>query len=132
MDDFLIVAQFRDLCDLHTCWTANLLVWLGFSINKKLERTPRQSIVYLGVLNLHSLSIALPPPPEQVANVASQSGMLLQAKSITRRQLEAVVGLINFAGPMLCFGKLFIMPIIWMNAFSSMSRRDSPIWVTDG
>ena len=78
LDDFMIAAQYRDLCQLHTNWAADLLAWLGFSINEKSERSPRQSIIYLGVLlNLHSLTIAL--PPEKVANVSAQCNRLLKA-----------------------------------------------------
>ena len=98
LDDFLIAARLRVLCALHTTWTADLLEWLGFSINEeKSERTPRQSIVYLGVLlNLQTMTLAL--PPEQVANVADQCNRVVHSRSVTRRQLESVVGLLNFAG----------------------------------
>ena len=66
-----------------------------------------------------------------MANVATQCAELVAAESVTRRQLEAVVGLLNFAGPMLRLGKLFISPIIiWMNSRSSTSSRDSPIPVS--
>ena len=112
LDDFLKVALYKNLCALHTTWTADLLVWLGFSINKeKSERTPRQSIVYLGVLfNLHTCSMAL--PPEQVHNVISQCEQLCHSSTTTRRILESFLGLLNFAGPMLRLGKLFTTPII--------------------
>ena len=89
LDDFMIAALYRDLCSVHTNWTADLLAWLGFSINEeKSERAPKQSIVYLGVLiNLHSLTIAL--PPEQVANVSAQCNKLLNSRFISRRMLES-------------------------------------------
>jgi len=131
LDDFMIAALYRDLCHVHTSWAADLLAWLGFSINEeKSERVPKQSIVYLGVLiNLHSLTIAL--PPEQAANISAQCNKLMSSISITRRMLESFVGLINFAGPMLQFGKLFILPvIIWMNTFTSVIQRDELFQVT--
>ena len=120
LDEFLIVALFKDLCALHTTWTADMLVWLGFSINEaKSERTPRQTIVYLGVIfNLHTCTIVL--PLEQVAKVLYQCRQLISSATTTRRILESFVGLLNFAGPMLRLGKLFTTPIIiWMNTFSS-------------
>ena len=82
LDDFMIAALYRDLCLVHTNWAADLLSWLGFSINeKKSERVPRQSIVYLGVLiNLHTLTIAL--PPEQVANISARCNKLLNSTFI--------------------------------------------------
>ena len=67
--------------------------------------------MYLGVqLNLQSLTLAL--PPEQVAKVAAQCGRIVDSELVTRRQLEAVVGLLNFAGPMLRLGRMFLTPII--------------------
>ena len=131
LNDFLIAARLRVLCALHTTWTADLLEWLGFSINEeKSERNPRQSIVYLGMLlNLQTMTLAL--PPEQVANVATQCNRVVRSRRVTRRQLEAVVGLLNFAGPMLQLGKLFLTPVIvWMNSFTSTSSRDLSIPVT--
>ena len=42
------------------------------------------------------------------------------------------MGLINFAGPMLQFGKLFILPvIIWMNTNTTVIQRDELFQVTE-
>ena len=130
LDDFLIAALRRSLCSLHTKWTADLLEWLGFSINeKKSEREPKQTITYLGVqINLQNLSLAL--PPEHVCNILRLCQEVLHLSRVTRRQLEAVVGLLNFAAPMLQLGRLFLTPIIiWMNSKTSASTRDIPIRV---
>ena len=93
---------------------------LGFNVNEKSEQTPRQSIIYL-VLNFQTLSLAL--PPAQVAKVVAQCDRLVASETLICRQLEAVVGLISFAGSMLHLGRLFITPIIWMNS-TTTSRRD--------
>ena len=70
-------------------------------------------------------------PLAQVANVAIQCDRLVTSETVIRRQLEAVVGLLNFAGAMLRLGRLFITPIIiWMNSFTTTSRRDFTISVT--
>ena len=64
-------------------------------------------------------------PPKQVANVVAQCSRVVHSKRVTRRQLEAVVGLLNLAGSMLQLGKLFLTPvIIWMNSLTSTSSRD--------
>ena len=45
-------------------------------------------------------------PPDHVDKVLSQCGEVIRSDQLTRRQLESVVGLLNFAGPMLQLGRL--------------------------
>ena len=77
----------------------------------KSERTPCQTIVYLGVqINLRNMTLAL--PPDHVDRVLSQCEGVILSYQVTRRQLESVVGLLNFAGPMLQLGRLLLTPVI--------------------
>ena len=63
--------------------------------------------------------------------MATQCNRVVRSRRATRRQLEALVGLLNFAGPMLQLGKPFLTPVIvWMNSFTSTSSRDLSIPVT--
>ena len=65
-----------------------------------------------------------------MSTVLSQCEGVILSYQVTRRQLESVVGLLNFAGPMLQLGRLLLTPVIvWMNTFSLASRRDDPIQV---
>ena len=60
-----------------------------------------------------------------MANVAAQCDRVVASETVSRRQLEAVVGLFIFAGPMLCLGRFFLtLIIIWTNSVSSTSSRD--------
>ena len=96
---------------------------------EKSERIPSQTIIYLGVqIDIKNMTLSL--PPDHVNQVLNQCGHMIVSHKVTRRQLEAVVGLLNFAGPMLQLGRLLLTPIIiWMNTFSSVSLRDMPIQV---
>ena len=51
--------------------------------------------------------LALASPPAQVAIVAAQCDRVVASESVTRRYLEAVMGLLNLAGPLLSLGRLF-------------------------
>ena len=83
-----------------------------------------------GLSSIKSPNMTLSLPPNHVNQVLSQCKLMLGFQTVTRRQLEAIVGLLNFAGPMLHLGKLFLTPIIiWMNSFTSANLRDLPIQV---
>ena len=96
---------------------------------EKSERAPCQTIIYLGVqIDLRNMTLSL--PPDHVNKVLSQCKGVILSYQVTRRQLESVVGLLNFAGPMLQLGRLLLTPVIvWMNTFSLASHRDVPIQV---
>ena len=96
---------------------------------EKSERIPSQTIIYLGVqIDLKNMTLSL--PPDHVNQVFTQCKLMIAFQKVTRRQLEAVVGLLNFAGPIVQLSKLFLTPIIiWMNSFTSAKLRDIPIQV---
>lgn len=131
IDDFSILAITKALAALHTSWTKRVLIWLGFKINlEKSSESPRQSLEYLGVLlNLKTLTISL--PKNKVALILSLCQDTLVKRSVSRRDLEGLVGLLNFAHPMLPLGRMHLYPLIsWMNQFTVPSERDSLTPVT--
>ena len=131
LDDFLILAITKSQAVLHTSWTKRVLIWLGFEINlEKSSETPRQSMEYLGVLlNLRTLTISL--PKDKVALILSLCQDTLVKRWVSRRDLEGLVGLLNFAHPMLPLGRMHLHPLIkWMNQFTVPSERDNLIPVT--
>ena len=125
IDDFIILALSKAQGSLHTLWTENLLRWLGFNINEsKSVGTPLQVTEYLGVqLNLRTLTLAL--PLEKVNLILARTSQVSSSPSTTRRQLESLVGLLNFAAPLLPLGRLYLAPIIiWMNSHTVPLTRD--------
>ena len=128
LDDFLILAITKALAELHTSWTQRLLEWLGFSINlEKSSVIPLQRIEYLGLLlNLRTLTLAL--PAEKVQSLLSRCQTSFSSSEMTRRELERLVGFLNFAAPSLEYGRLHLVQIInWMNSHTSPSSRDLPV-----
>jgi len=127
LDDFLVLAVTRALCALHSAWTEKLLIWLGFDINyPKSSLVPSQSIEYLGILlNLRTLTLAL--PSDKVSRILALCQESSRVMETTRRELEALVGLLNFAHPILSLGRMWLQPLIlWMNEHSSPAFRDTP------
>ena len=130
LDDFLILAlSFQEAC-LHTKWTENLLEWLGFQINReKSSLLPLQKLEYLGiVLDLQNLTMSL--PQDKVEKVLSLCHLGLRRSRMSRRELESLVGFLNFATNALSLGRLYLIPLIrWMNAHTTDVSRDLPVFL---
>ena len=130
IDDFLNLASTRDLAKQHTFWTKSVLTWLGFSINeKKSQQTPTQVIEYLGVeINFKELTMAL--PSEKVDKILSLTRQSIGSASVTRRELESLVGLLLFGHKMMPLGRMHINKVIvWQNQFTRVFSRDTPVKV---
>ena len=129
IDDFLNLASTRDLAKQHTFWTKSVLTWLGFSIEKKSQQTPTQVIEYLGVeINFKELTMAL--PTEKVDKILSLTRQSIGSASVTRRELESLVGLLLFGHKMMPLGRMHINKVIvWQNQFTRVFSRDTPVKV---
>ena len=128
LDDFFNLASSPQLVESQTNYTVTLLESLGFSINHgKSQHVPSQLIEYLGVIwNLESLMLSL--PETKVQRILSLVRSARQAVTMTRREMESIVGFLSFAADYIPLGRLFLLPIIrWMNRVSSTVHRDVPI-----
>ena len=128
LDDFLILASLFLLSKIHTKWTLDVLEWLGFTVNReKSSLVPLQKLEYLGImLDLQSLSLSL--PLEKVEKILSFCQEGLSSSWLTRRELERLVGFLNFATKALSLGRLYLIPIIsWMNNHTTVVDRDLPV-----
>ena len=128
LDDYLILATSRSLANLHTKWTMEVLQWLGFEVNlEKSSLIPLQKIEYLGImLDLQALSLSL--PQEKVAKILEMCQEGQSMSWLTRRNLECLIGFLNFATKALPLGRLYLNPLImWMNSNTSDHCRDSPV-----
>ena len=128
LDDFLNVAPSSLLADQQISYIYQLLQSLGFSINhKKSDRVPRQTIEYLGVSwDLQALTLSLTPQKRNYIRLKCQQTIWSSHRS--RRQLESLVGFLNFSAPFLRLGRLQLIPIIhWMNRWTSPASRDLPV-----
>ena len=127
LDDFLNVASSSLLADQQTSYIYQRLQALGLSINhKKSSPFPSQTIEYLGVSwDLKTLTLTLTDQKREA--IHQRCLQVIHSSHISRRQLEKLVGYLNFAAPFLHLGRLQLLPIIhWMNRWTSASFRDQP------
>ena len=128
LDDFLILASSPDNLSSVTQIVLDTLKGLGFSINmEKSDLAPRQVIEYLGVLfNLKDLSLSL--PEDKVKRISSLCQSTVVRSSCSRRELEQLVGTLNFAAAYIPLGRLHLLPVIkWMNRETLPFTRDRQV-----
>ena len=128
LDDFLILSLTPKSLTDHLSYIISLLETLGFLINiQKSQLIPSQTIEYLGV-NLHLDSLLLSLPHSKVLAITAMCQDTLLQSHRSRRQLESLVGLLNFASSLVPLGRLRLRPIIsWMNSHTSPHTRDRPV-----
>ena len=130
LDDFLNLAESPLQVKVQTNYLTLLLNSLGFAINlKKSAHVPSQSLEYLGVTwNLRELKLSL--PEAKVQKVLSLHRSTLNSDALSRRDLEGIIGFLNFTAPFRPLGRLYLLPIIqWMNSHTSVHNRDSPVFL---
>ena len=111
LDDFLILARSREEALEHTGIVINLLQDYGFRINwEKSSPEPVRILEYLGVVvDLENLTFSL--PEEKVLKILSLCHKSQRVEKISRRELEKIVGFLNFAAGYIKWGKLYLKPI---------------------
>ncbi|CAL4240633.1 unnamed protein product, partial [Meganyctiphanes norvegica] len=89
--------------------------------------TPSQTVKYLGVLfHLDSLTLSL--PHSKILQISTLCLETLRHTHRSRRQLESLLGLLNFAASIIPLGRLRLLPLItWMNSKTSPGTRDIPV-----
>ena len=96
----------------NTTVILDLFKRLGISINlKKSSLTPSRKVVFLGVL-LHLDRMSLEIPPKTVQKIIALCGKAQDSTHLSRRQLESIMGLLNFAAPLVPLGRLRLRPIL--------------------
>ena len=127
LDDFLNLAPSSLLADQQLSYIYQRLQSLGLEINHKSCSVPSQTIEYLGVSwDLQALTLSLTDQKKDA--IRQKCRQVIEAPFLSRRQLEKLVGYLNFAAPFLQLGRLQLLPIIhWMNRWTSPTSRDRPV-----
>ena len=131
IDDFLTWANTLERATLHLNWTQRVLRWLGFKINlKKTSPYPVQRLTYLGVdLDLQNLTMSL--PSDKIDRLIAVSNLHTRATRVSRKDLEALIGLVTFSYSVIPIGRMYVTPlIVWMNSHTCVTARDAAVCVT--
>ena len=128
IDDFILFAKSPEELSKAAEAALDLLQKLGFSINwEKSNLVPSQNVEFLGVdwdLKDRTLSV----PLEKRQEIVRRCTMALNRDCMTRREMECLVGKMNFASAYIQLGRMHLLPLLaWMNLRSSAFSRDRPV-----
>jgi hypothetical protein len=111
MDDFLVVESTEEAC--RRTWQAllDLLAELGFQANTKPGKTdpPSQLVKFLGVL-IDSSNMQVRLCPAKLAGL--QERLARCSRSITKRELQSLAGLLTWASKVVYGGRTFMRRIL--------------------
>ena len=119
LDDFLIFGDSKHECELAYSELILLLGELGFSINWEKAVAPTQRLTFLGI-EIDTVLRQLILPESKLCELRALLGETLTKRSITKRDLQSLVGKLNFAARVIFGGRTFLRCII--DAMNKLSR----------
>ena len=119
LDDFLIIGDSKHECELAYSELILLLGELGFSINWEKAVAPTQRLTFLGI-EIDTVLRQLILPESKLCELRALLGETLTKRSITKRDLQSLVGKLNFAARVIFGGRTFLRRII--DAMNKLSR----------
>ena len=128
LDDFLFLSRSREGLLALTTHILDMFDRLHIKVNyKKSSLEPSQTVEYLGViLQLDSMTLCI--PHSKVLGIITLCDQLMISSFCSRRLLESLVGVLNFASSFLPLGRLRLRPLIsWMNSHTFHHTRDLPV-----
>ena len=128
LDDFIIFATSPTALQEASRVVLNRLQSLGFKINwKKSNLTPSQEVEFLGVMwNLRTSVLSV--PLDKQVKIIQKCQEFQRKDSASRREMESLTGVLNFAASYIDLGRLHLIPImIWVNLYILTRSRDSQV-----
>ena len=119
LDDFLIIGDSRCECELAYNELVNLLSELGFIINWEKAIGPTQRLTFLGI-EIDTVLRQLCLPESKLCKLCELLSNALIRRSITKRELQSLVGKLNFAARVVFGGRTFLWRII--DVMNTLSR----------
>ena len=128
LDDFFLLQRSQQELQVDTNYLLEVFVSLGVKINfQKSHLSPSRTVEYLGVMFHLDVGI-LSLPLSKITAIHSLCRNLMVKSQLSRRQLERLVGTLNFASKFVPLGVFHLRPLVsWMNLHTSPSTRDLPV-----
>ena len=125
LDDFFLLHRSLQGLREDTAYLLGVFRSLGINVNYgKSNLTPSRTVEYLGV-TFHLNTGVLSLPMSKVVAIHSMCRSFGAKSHSSRRQLEHLVGTLNFAAQFVPLGVLHLRPLVtWMNFHTSPSTRD--------
>ena len=126
IDDWLVLAPNRALCQNQTSSLRSLASNLGFVVNEeKSELTPSQNFTYLGMV-FDTLDQTVSPTPARLSALKDLLHSLLAHRQSTARRLSKALGMMESLSSLLPLGRLHKRPL--QREFSARFTQSRDKW----
>lgn len=137
VDDTLIIESNRDLCFKRLQLFSKVCNQIGFVIADEKTEGPSERLTFLGI-ELDSIDKCARLPLKKVTKCNALIVAILERRSITLRELQSIIGLLNFACSVIQPGRCFLRRLIdltigkkspnyWINLNVEV-KRDLNMW----
>ena len=111
LDEFLIIGSTKEGCQRGLVTFINFLHYLGFNASWHKAISPLQHITYLGI-ELDSSTMSLRLPEDKLNRLIDLVNTFSHKASVSKRQLQSLVGSLNFACQVVHGGHTFLRHVI--------------------
>ena len=119
LNDFLVVGQTKQKCQLAFDTLLQLLQDLGFQISWRKVIGPTQKLVFLGV-ELDTLKCEMALPQTKLEDLHQVVTAFLSRRRANKKQLQSLAGKLNWACRVVYGGRTFLRRILdFMNTLPS-------------
>jgi hypothetical protein len=127
LDDFIIVADSKDLCQKGLDCLIEIVTGLGLVVNYNKVAYPDQIMSFLGVeINCISRTLAL--PPDKLSEVKLLLLSWVKKVKSTKRELQSLIGKLNWCARVVRGGRTFTRNLI--NLLCKVKRSHHYIRIT--
>ena len=118
LDDFLIISSSEDECLRGYHLLFNLLLELGFTLSSHKAVPPCQDLVFLGI-RFDTVRLTLSLPRDKLSDLHIMIKSFLQKKTVSKRELQRLIGKLNWACRVVYGGRTFLRRAIdFMNTLN--------------
>ena len=111
LDDFLTIASTYSVCKAHLDMFISLCNFLGIPIAPDKTFGPSTTLTFAGI-ELDSLRCEARLPRDKIAKCVQFIANFLSRKKVTLRELQSLLGLLNFACAVVTPGRAFLRRLI--------------------
>ena len=111
LDDFLLIEDTYKRCLESFNTLIDLLQTLGFSINWGKVVYPCQRLIFLGI-EIDTILWWLTLPERKIGEIRDVLQLCLRKNKLTKRELQSIIGKLNFACGVIYEGRTFLKRII--------------------